>query len=221
MNRIMLIEDNPQIVNYISEYLLEQEYTVKSINNFDYVMEELLDFRPDLILLDINLPKFDGFFFLKKIKKQFSCPVIIISARSDESEQVRGLENGANDYITKPFSINILLAKIANHLNQNNKLDELTYQGLVVDKNLFRLTYLDKSCELTKNELVIITTLITAHGDFVSRDLLLEALWDDINFIEDNTLTVNITRVRKKLATIGLEAALINKRGVGYALSIA
>lgn len=222
MKRVMLIEDNQQMVTYISEYLIEQDYIVGTIGDFDNVIAEVNSFKPNLILLDINLPKFDGFFFLKMIKKQLDIPVIIISARSDESEQIRGLENGASDYITKPFSINILLAKIAIHINNrnNNAEETLTYNGLTVNNKSFKLSYNQQQCELTKNELVIISCLITSKGDYVDRNTLLEALWDDTNFIDDNTLTVNITRVRKKLEAIKLGGTIINKRGVGYALVI-
>ncbi len=119
MNRVMLIEDNQQMITYISEYLEMQDYVVGLVKDFDNVVDRVGKFQPDLILLAINLPKYDGFFFLKQLKKNFDIPVIIISARSDESEKIRGLENGASDYITKPFSINILLAKIAIHISKH------------------------------------------------------------------------------------------------------
>lgn len=222
MNRVMLIEDSSQMVSYISEYLIEQEYVVGVVTDFNNVITEVKSFQPNLILLDINLPKFDGFFFLKQIKKNFDIPVIIISARSDESEQIRGLENGASDYITKPFSINILLAKIAIHIKTSNvgSSDTIEYRGLVVNTKTFKVNYNGSDVELTKNEIQILSCLIAGNGDYISRISLLEALWDDTNFIDDNTLTVNITRVRKRLSAIGLEDVIINKRGVGYALVI-
>lgn len=221
MKRVMLIEDSEQMVTYISEYLNEQDYVVETITDFDDVIGAVSNFKPDLILLDINLPKFDGFFFLKQFKKNFDIPIIIISARSDESEQIRGLENGASDYITKPFSINILLAKIAIHINRTNSEDpRLGYRGLTINTQTFMVGYQQASVEVTKNELQIITSLVSAEGSYVSRISLLEQLWDDTSFIDDNTLTVNITRVRKKLETIGLSDVIINKRGVGYGLKI-
>lgn len=222
MNRVMLIEDSSQMVSYISEYLNEQDYVVGVVTDFNNVIAEVKSFEPNLILLDINLPKFDGFFFLKQIKKNFDIPVIIISARSDESEQIRGLENGASDYITKPFSINILLAKIAIHIKTSNvsSSDTIEYRGLSVNTKTFKVSYNGSDVELTKNEIQILSCLIAGHGDYISRISLLEALWDDTNFIDDNTLTVNITRVRKRLSAIGLDDVIINKRGVGYALVI-
>lgn len=222
MNRVMLIEDSLQMVSYISEYLNEQDYVVGVVTDFNNVIAEVKSFEPNLILLDINLPKFDGFFFLKQIKKNFDIPVIIISARSDESEQIRGLENGASDYITKPFSINILLAKIAIHIKASNtgSSDTIEYNGLSVNTKTFKVSYNRADVELTKNEIQILACLIAGNGDYISRISLLEALWDDTNFIDDNTLTVNITRVRKRLSAIGLDDVIINKRGVGYALVI-
>lgn len=222
MNRVMLIEDSEQMVSYISEYLHEQNYQVGLIEDFNNVIFEVERFAPNLILLDINLPKFDGFFFLKQIKKQFDIPVIIISSRSDESEQIRGLENGASDYLPKPFSINILLAKIAIHLKaaEVRPIESIKYRGLIIDQKAYSISYQAKTVTLTKNEMQIICVLALEGGSYVSRVSLLEALWDDTNFIDDNTLTVNITRVRKKLAQIGLSDSIVNKRGVGYALSI-
>lgn len=222
MNRVMLIEDSLQMVSYISEYLNEQDYVVGVVTDFNNLIAEVKSFEPNLILLDINLPRFDGFFFLKQIKKNFDIPVIIISSCSDESEQIRGLENGASDYITKPFSINILLAKIAIHIKTSNvgSSDTIEYRGLVVNTKSFKVSYNRSDVELTKNEIQILSCLIDGRGDYISRISLLEALWDDTNFIDDNTLTVNITRVRKRLSAIGLDDVIINKRGVGYALSI-
>ncbi len=222
MNKVMLIEDSSQMVSYISEYLNEQDYVVGVVTDFNNVIAEVKSFKPNLILLDINLPKFDGFFFLKQIKKSLDIPVIIISARSDESEQIRGLENGASDYITKPFSINILLAKIAIHIKTSNagSSDTIEYRGLSVNTKTFKASYNGIDVELTKNEIQILSCLIDGSGDYISRISLLEALWDDTNFIDDNTLTVNITRVRKRLSAIGLDDVIINKRGVGYALVI-
>ncbi len=112
MENILLIEDSLQMQKYVSDFLIAQDYNVKILEDYDNILEEVKIFNPKLILLDINLPKYDGFFYLKLLRKHFDLPIIILSARSDESEQIRGIENGATDYITKPFSINILLAKI-------------------------------------------------------------------------------------------------------------
>ncbi len=217
MEKILLIEDTLQMQKYISDFLTQQGYIVKVLEDYDNVVKEIEDFKPSLVLLDINLPKYDGFFYLKLIRKNFSIPVIILSARSDESEQVRGIENGATDYITKPFSINILLAKI-NALFQRLETDSsiVAVSDLVVDNQLLNVKYKDKVVDLTKNEFKILSVLIKNKNAVVSRNELLEQLWDDTSFVDDNTLTVNISRVKKKLQDIGLDDVIVNKRGVGY-----
>lgn len=223
MKKILLIEDSVQMQKYVSNFLVEQDYDVKVIEDYDNILEEVQEFNPNLILLDINLPKYDGFFYLKLIKKKFKVPVIILSARSDESEQIRGIENGANDYITKPFSINILLAKI-NALfereSESSTVSEINVNGLCLDSNLLRANYNDNVVELTKNEFKILALLMANNNQIVSRNSLLEHLWDDSVFVDDNTLTVNITRVKKKLADLGLIDVIQNKRGVGYKICL-
>ncbi len=141
-----------------------------------------------------------------------------MSARSDESEQIRGLENGANDYITKPFSINILHAKInALFLRETERnQQELSVGGLSLDSNLLKVSYGNQTIDLTKNEFKMLALLVQNVNEVVSRNQLLEHLWDDSTFVDDNTLTVNITRVKKKLQEIGLNDVIQNKRGVGY-----
>lgn len=221
MPNIFIIEDNIQMQKYISDFLEIQDYQVRIIDDYDLIVDEINIFEPDLILLDINLPKYDGFFYLKLIKKHFNIPVIILSARSDESEQVRGIENGAVDYITKPFSINVLLAKI-NAMLKNNQVNKniLKYEGLLLDGSNFKISYADKSIELTKNEYKILQLLVSNVNEIVSRNDLLEHLWDESSFVDDNTLTVNMTRVKKKLSEIGLKDSIVSKRGVGYLFCI-
>ncbi len=221
MENILLIEDNLQMQKYVSDYLIAQDYNVKILEDYDNILEEVKNFNPKLILLDINLPKYDGFFYLKLIRKHFDLPIIILSARSDESEQIRGIENGATDYITKPFSINILLAKI-NALFQREKekvKNESNIQigDLVIESGSFKVTYKENEIDLTKNEFKILLVLVKSLGEVVSRNKLLEQLWDDTTFVDDNTLTVNVSRLKKKLQEVGLEEVILNKRGVGYA----
>lgn len=227
MKKILLIEDTIQMQKYVSNFLIAQDYDVKILEDYDNILEEIQMFNPNLILLDINLPKYDGFFYLKLIKKKFKVPIIILSARSDESEQIRGIENGANDYITKPFSINLLLAKINalferedENKNKNSNSSEINVCGLCLDSNLLRAKYNDNTVELTKNEFKILALLMANNNQIVSRNSLLEHLWDDSEFVDDNTLTVNITRVKKKLVDLGLDDVIQNKRGVGYKICL-
>ncbi len=224
MKNILLIEDSIQMQKYISDFLMQQDYNISILEDYDNILELVRKNNPNLILLDINLPKYDGFFYLKLLKKNFrEIPIIIISARSDESEQIRGIENGATDYITKPFSANILLAKINSlfkrqdeNINHQNSGSYIKVNDLIVDNKVFCAKYKDRNIDLTKNEFKILTILLDNRNEIVSRSVILEQLWDDINFVDDNTLTVNISRLKKKLQDIGLSDVIINKRGVGY-----
>lgn len=220
MQKILLIEDTVQMQKYICDFLVKQGYDVKVLDDYDNILNEIELYCPNLILLDITLPKYDGFFYLKLIRKHYDIPVFIISARDDESEQVRGLENGANDYITKPFSVNILLAKINGLFNiQNSNKNEykrIKVNNLVIDSNTLCAQYKENKIELTKNEFKILLLLVERKNEIISRNELLEQLWDDSSFVEDNTLTVNISRLKKKLEYIGLSDVILSKRGVGY-----
>ncbi len=218
MNNILLIEDNEQLQKYISEYLSAYGYSVTVLTDYDVVLMTIEAEQPKLILLDINLPKFDGFYYLKLIRKHFKTPVIILSARSEESEQIRGIEDGADDYITKPFSIGVLAAKINAMLRNKSReqVDKLSILGISLSSETMVLSYRERHIELTKNEYKILRIMMSNAGQIVTREQILEELWDDASFIDDNTLTVNITRVRKRLSDIGLGDVIATKRGVGY-----
>lgn len=218
MNNILLIEDNEQLQKYITEYLSAYGYSVLLLTDYDAVLDTVEAVVPKLILLDITLPKFDGFYYLKLIKKRFDIPIIIISARSEEAEQIRGIEGGADDYITKPFSIGVLIAKI-NALfkkidSRNN--GNISIGSLKLSSDTMEISYNNICTELSKNEFKVLRLLIKNAGQIVTREQILEELWDDSSFIDDNTLTVNITRVKKKLQEIGLGDVILTKRGVGY-----
>lgn len=220
--KILIIEDDIKLKAYISEYLQAYDYEVKTIEDFDTVIETVHEFNPNLILLDINLPKFDGFYFLKIIRKYYKTPVIILSARSDEGEQIRGMELGADDYVTKPFVIGILVAKINALLRRVNEYEEVesksekNHNGLTLLHDSMKLSYNNEIIELTKNEYRILNILLNNIQKVVTREEILEALWDDTTFVDDNTLTVNMTRVKKKLNDLGIQNSIATKRGVGY-----
>ncbi|REE83922.1 DNA-binding response OmpR family regulator [Paenibacillus taihuensis] len=227
---ILLIEDNEQLQKYISEYLSAYGFEAHILQNYDAVLDTIAALAPKLILLDINLPKFDGFYFLKLIRSRYQVPIIVISARSEESEQIRGIEIGADDYVTKPFAIGVLVAKInavlrrteQSHQNQSQQPQpsstELTYGPLSLCADTMRAKYKGAAAELTRNEFRVLKLLMKSAGQIVTREQLLEELWDDTSFVDDNTLTVNVTRVKKKLAELGLGSVISTKRGVGYVL---
>ncbi|WP_042352961.1 response regulator transcription factor [Bacillus massiliigorillae] len=219
MNRIMLIEDDMKLQKYIREYLSAYEYEVITIQDFNTVIEQVEKEKPNLILLDINLPKFDGFYYLSALRRKMYIPIIILSARSDESEQIRGMELGADDYVTKPFSVGILLAKINAVLRRTTFTTDrpvLAVSNIILHNESMKLEVAGQLTELSKNEYRLMRIFLSQAGSVVKREELLEALWDEFVFVDDNTLTVNITRLKKKLADLGLENVITTKRGVGY-----
>lgn len=218
MTDILLIEDNDGLRKYLGEYLLAYGFVPHILEDYDAVLETIAAVAPKLILLDITLPKYDGFYYLKLIRRHSQTPVIILSARSDEAEQIRGIEAGAYDYITKPFSIGVLIAKINALLSREHSVDgDFHFGAFTLSKHSMALSCGDKSLELSKNEYRILSLLLAHTGQYVAREEILEALWDDASFVDDNTLTVNMSRVKKKLHDFGLPNAILTKRGIGYA----
>lgn len=218
--RILLIEDDVNLIKYIEEYLNTYDYLVETIKDFNDVEKKIFEGKNDLILLDINLPKFDGFYFLKLIRKKLNIPVIIVSSRSEEAEQIRGIDLGADDYITKPFSIGILLAKINAVLRRTSSINEN-----VIEINKVKL-YCESmeirtnngSMPLSKNEYRLLKIFFINYEKVVTREELLEELWAEDEFVDDNTLTVNITRLKKRLKENNIQLTIETKRGVGYVL---
>ncbi|MCB2310226.1 response regulator transcription factor [Clostridium tagluense] len=219
MNKILIIEDDLKLKKYMQEYLNAYGYDTILLNAFENVLEDVSRIEPNLIILDINLPTFDGFYFLKIIRNKSQVPVIIVSARSEEGEQIRGMELGADDYITKPFSMGILLAKVNAVLRRTNNVvdtEDFNASGLTLIHDSMRLKFEEKTVDLSKNEYKLLKLFISNDGKVITREELLETLWDDRAFIDDNTLTVNITRVKKKLKDLEAENSIVTKRGVGY-----
>lgn len=219
MNKIMLIEDDMKLQKYIKEYLSAYSFEVVTITDFHTVLEQVEDEKPDLILLDINLPVFDGFYYLSALRRKMNIPIIILSARSDEGEQIRGMELGADDYMTKPFSTGILVAKINAVLRRAISVEDhsvISVNNIELHKESMKLEVDGQIVELSKNEFRLMTIFLSNVDAVIKREELLEALWDEYVFVDDNTLTVNITRLKKKLSDIGLDNVITTKRGVGY-----
>ncbi|MCD2345441.1 response regulator transcription factor [Clostridium guangxiense] len=222
MYKILVIEDDKKLCKFTEEYLTRYNYEVFNINDFKKVEEEFEKIKPDLVLLDVNLPYYDGFNLCRIFRRESKAPIIFMSARDSEGEQIRGLEIGADDYITKPFSFELLLAKVQASIRRTygeyseDSLQVFTVNGITLDKNTFKMSYKNKSIDITKNELKLISKLLKNVDKVVTREELLEELWDESSFVDDNTLTVNVTRVKNKLSEIGIENAVKNKRGIGY-----
>lgn len=209
MYKILIIEDEKKIVNIIKESISKWGFEAYEVNNFNNIFEEFVQVNPQLVLMDINLPNYDGFYWCNKIRSISKVPVIFLSSRSTNMDVVMAVNMGGDDYITKPFSLDVLMAKINAILRRtysygDTSMDTLDYRGVVLSIKDNTLYYEEKSIELTKNEFKILYILMKKHEVIVSREDIMQELWQDENFIDDNTLTVNINRLRKKLKVIGL-----------------
>lgn len=222
MHKILIVEDDEKLRNELEVFLNKNGYKGESINNFSNTIEDILKKKADLILLDINLPGFDGEYILKEIRKISDVPIIIITSRDNEMDELLSMNYGADYYVTKPFNIQILLAKIASVLRRSKVLetvtDKIECNDFILNLSKSQIEKDDKAIELTKNELKILKFLIERKGKIISREEIMEYLWDSETFIDDNTLTVNMTRLRNKLDQIGLKELIETKRGQGYIL---
>ncbi|SHN28701.1 response regulator transcription factor [Gracilibacillus kekensis] len=225
MMRIYIVEDDPKIRDILKDFLGKYDYQLKTVDDFDQIYQEFSEFEPHLVLLDINLPRFDGFYWCRKIRTASNCPIIFISARDNGMDQVMAIENGADDYITKPFQLEVVLAKIKSLMRRvygeyrSDKASTIIdVDGLSLDPATFLLSFQQQDCLLTKKECLLAQAFLTQVEQIVSREFLLERLWDDQDFVDDNTLSVNITRLRKKLLDLGIENPIKTIRGAGYKL---
>ncbi|MBD8497793.1 response regulator transcription factor [Paenibacillus arenosi] len=227
MYRIMIVEDDDKIASMLQSSLEKYNYLVTRATNFKALKEDLIEIQPDLILLDIHLPAYDGFYWCRQFRTVTNAPIIFVSARAGEMDQVMAIENGGDDYITKPFHLDILLVKVKSVLRRTygeyaavsaTNGEELNLNGLLLHRTKNTLEWQSKRVDLTKNESLLLGCLMEKADTIVPRDTLLEALWDDVDFVDDNTLTVNVTRVRKKMEGLGLDKVIETVRGQGYRL---
>lgn len=219
MKKIMIVEDDEVIKDELSELLKNSSYLVESVKNFEKAKEEIFKYNPDLILLDINIPYLNGELLLKEIRKESSVPVIMVTSKSGEIDEALSITYGVDDYITKPYNPTILLLRIQNifkRINQNN--NALKYKDIIVDLNKSELKKDDKVLVLTKNEMIIFSYLLNNKEKIVSRDELMTYLWNNEEYINDNALTVNISRLRSKLSNFGYENIIETRKGQGYIL---
>lgn len=222
MYRILIVEDDKTIADSMKKFLESWSYEVRLIKDFNKVMEEYKDFNPDLVLMDITLPYFNGYHWCDEIRKVSNNPIIFISSANDNMNIVMAISKGADDFVTKPFDLHILLAKIQAILRRsyefNTPSEEYEYQGVTFDNGKSVLKYENNLVDLTKNEAKILKVLFDRKEKIVSRDDLMEFLWDTDEFIDDNTLTVNINRLRKKMKELGCDKLIQTKKGQGYIL---
>ena len=224
--KVYIVEDDISISTLLKDYIEKYGFEVIVEENFDDIMITFESFKPHLVLLDVNLPKFDGFYWCRCIRQQSNLPIIFISARDGNVDQIRALESGADDYITKPFYYDVVMAKIKSHIRRvygeySPKIDEriVELDGLKFYPERLELELNGENLIITKKEGILIECLIKRYPIVVSRDYLLEKIWDDIEFVEENTLNVNVSRIRKRFEELGIENAVQTVRVLGYKLN--
>jgi DNA-binding response OmpR family regulator len=225
MQKIMIIEDDSKMRGLIGQFLKNWGFSVLQVDDFSMIAEQFSACSPDLILLDINLPDRDGYYWCGRIREMSDVPVIFISSRSQNMDIIMAMNMGGDDYIQKPFSLEVLVAKINAVLRRAGRKkgdetepDMLTAGGISLNLGTAAFIYEGTEVSLTKNEFLILYTLMKKPEQIVSRDEIMRALWQDEQFIDDNTLSVNVGRVRKKLESAGLKDRISTKKGLGYML---
>ena len=220
MYRIMIVEDDEVIAKVISEQLAAWGLEPIAITDFSDVMKQFSELSPQLVLMDISLPFFNGYHWCREIRNISKVPVIFISSAADNMNMVMAMSRGADDFIAKPFDMDVLVAKIQAILRRTysfgNPGNVLEHKGAVLNLSGATLTWNGMELELTRNELRILELLFSQAGRPVSRDAIMTKLWESDSFVDDNTLTVNITRLRKKLEAAGLADFIITRKGLGY-----
>lgn len=222
MKKLMIIEDSQVIREELKSLLTRYGYDVVVSVNFGNILLDIKRESPDLILLDINLPVYDGFYICKEVRTNLHIPIIIVTSRDSEIDELMSMNLGADDFVTKPYNTQILLARISAVLKRtyadSPNSDVLTFKDLSLDLSKGVISAFDKSVELSKNEIKILAHLIKNKEKIISRDDLMNYMWNSDVYIDDNTLSVNITRIRRKLEDINLKDYIETRRGLGYIL---
>ncbi len=225
MYKVLIVEDDEKLRNLIKDGLMRYNYDVAIVKDYSNIKKEFIKEGPDLVLMDINLPSYDGFFWCREIRSISKVPIIFISARFSDMDQVMAIENGGDDYIVKPFSFDLLMAKIKGVMRraygeyaEGTGKDVLEVEGLYLYPGQNIVEWNKERIELSKKEFALIHILLKNLDKIVTREKLLEELWDDKDFVDDNTLSVNIARLRKRLEDIGIHDAIQTKRGQGYCM---
>ncbi|MEK5038279.1 response regulator transcription factor [Sporosarcina sp. FSL K6-3457] len=223
MFSILIVEDETKISAIVASRLQTWGYVTHIIEDFQKVEEAFLTIEPHLVILDINLPYFNGFYWCERIRKHSNVPVLFLSSRTAEMDMMMALNIGGDDFIQKPFSMEMLVTKIHTLLRRSYtyhtvEMDIIQHRDIALHIKKMMVYIEDKEIELTRNELKILCVLFTHKNQIVQRDQIIRALWEDENFIDDNTLTVNINRLRRKLSDYGIEDYIQTKKGQGYIL---
>ncbi len=223
MYKIMIVEDDGNMANAMRTQLTAWGYEVYCVQNFQKVTEEFLTEEPQLVLLDIMLPFFNGYHWCSEIRKHSNVPILFISSASDNMNIIMAMNMGGDDFIAKPFDLNVLSAKVQAILRRTYDLagtiPVLEHRGAILNLNDMTLHYEGQSLDLTRNEFRILQTLLEQKGKVVSRNTLMTRLWEIDSYVEENTLTVNINRLRKKLDELGLKEYITTKVGCGYMIA--
>lgn len=233
MYKIMIIEDDIGLREQMKQILIGYNYQVEMVQNFNKVEEQFLESKPDLVILDINLPYYDGNYYCRIFRRHSKIPIIIASARNSEMSQILSIELGADDYIVKPFPVDLFIAKVNAMIrrtygdyapdvaNREHDTEDKIIEGkLCLNEKSFKISSGDMILDLSKNEFKLMKAFLSKPNVVLTREELLEELWEQSDFVDDNTLTVNITRLRSKLAELGYEDCIKTKRGVGYVFDI-
>lgn len=225
MNKILIVEDEASIANALKNHLEKNGYECKIVENFEKVLDVFQEIEPHLVIMDINLPTYDGYYWSRKIRQISTCPIMILSARMSEMDQVYGIENGADDFITKPFVMDVVLAKINGQIRRiygeyakDAELRIFKQGNTTLNIDTVRLSTLLKEEILTVKELQLCNMFFEAFPNVLTRQQLLSVIWDEETFVEENTLTVNIKRLRKKLEIVQSSLEVETIRGIGYQL---
>lgn len=220
MYKIMIIEDDMTISRAVQDYMAKWEYDVSYVTDFKNITDQVIRFEPHLVLLDVMLPFYNGFYWCGEMRKVSKVPVMFISSANDNMNIVMAMNMGGDDFIAKPFDLNVLTAKVGALIRRTysfqGQVSIIEHRGAMLSLSDTTLTYQNQKIELTRNDYKILQLLMESKGKVVSREEIMQRLWESDHYIDDNTLTVNITRLRKKLDEAGLENFISTKKGLGY-----
>lgn len=221
MYRIMMVEDDEKIRRIVADTLKKWQYDVVEITQFDQVLKDFQQSDPHLILLDINLPVFDGYYWCQQIRAVSKVPIIFLSSRNQNMDIIMAINMGGDDFIQKPFDLDILVAKISalirrKYTYQEEESPKFVHRGLKLHVTNSTIEYKGQVSELSRNEFILLQLIMRNIGKIVSREDMMQVLWNEEQFVDDNTLTVNVNRMRKKIAALGLEDYIVTRKGMGY-----